>query len=360
MEPIGEAGRIRTCAVTGANGFIGSQVVRALLRRGLDVTALVGADLGAENLAGLPIKTRELDLLDPASVRRALAGNEAIFHAAACYSFWLPDPREIYRVNVDGTRHVLQAARELGCRKIVYTSSTATLSPGFRGSSTDAELSNEENVLDLRRFRGHYKMSKAMAEVVALREAARGLPVVIVHPTTVLGPGDRRPTPTGTIVVHFLNGRMKLYTDLMHNVVDVRDVAEGHALALEKGRPGERYVLGGENLAMSELVKMLGELTGLPTPRFAIPHPLLHAIGRVNEWFSDHVTHREPLVPLEAKLHAVDSRAFDSSKARRELGFEARPARAVLIDAIRWFASEGFCPAATAERIASQPAFREA
>lgn len=360
VAAIGQAVGIRTCAVTGANGFIGSQVVHALLRRGLDVTALVGADLGNENLAGLPIKTRELDLLDPTSVRRALAGSDAIIHSAACYAFWLRDPRDIYRVNVDGTRHVLKAARELGCRKIVYTSSTATLSPGFRADSAGSDLSNEEDVLDLRRFRGHYKMSKAMAEVVALREAARGLPVVIVHPTTVFGPGDRRPTPTGTLVVHFLNGRMKAYTNLMQNLVDVRDVAEGHALALEKGRPGERYVLGGENLPMSELVKILAELTGLPAPRFAIPHPLLHAIGRVNEWISDHLTHREPLVPLEAKLHAVDSRAFDSSKARRELGFEARPAREVLIEAVRWFMREDFCPSATAERIADQPAFREA
>ena len=187
-------------------------------------------------------------------MRRGLAGNDAVVHSAACYAFWLPDPRDFYRVNVEGTRNVLAAARELGCRKIVYTSSTATLSPGFRTGEAKGELGDEENVLDLRRFRGHYKMSKAMAEVVALREAARGLPVVIVHPTTVLGPGDRRPTPTGTIVVHFLNGRMKAYTNLMQNLVDVRDVAAGHALALEKGRPGERYVLGGENLPMSEIV----------------------------------------------------------------------------------------------------------
>ena len=183
---------------------------------------------------------------------------------------------------------------------------------------------------------------------------------MIVHPTTVLGPGDRRPTPTGTIVVHFLNGRMKAYTNLMQNLVDVRDVAAGHALALEKGRPGERYVLGGENLPMSEVVRLLAEITGLPAPWFAIPHGLLHGMGRINEWISDHLTHREPLVPIEAKLHAVDSRPFDSSKARRELGFQARPAREVLIEAVRWFVREGFCPAATAERIASQPAFREA
>jgi len=349
---------LRSCAVTGANGFVGSRVVRELLRRGYDVTALVGADLGSENLEGLPVKLRELDLLDRGSVRRALAGSDAIVHTAACYAFWLPDPRDFYRVNVEGTRHVLEAARELGCRKVVHTSSTATLSPGFHAEPTGEEVGDEENVLDLRRFRGHYKMSKAMAEVVALREAARGLPVVIVHPTTVLGPGDRRPTPTGTIVVHFLNGRMKAYTNLMQNFVDVRDVAAGHVLALEKGRPGERYVLGGENHPMSEIVRLLAEITGLPAPWFAIPHPLLHAMGRFNEWLSDHVTHREPLVPFEAKLHAVDSRPFDSSKARRELGFEARPTREVLIEAVRWFVSEGFCPPATAEKIARQPAFR--
>ncbi len=354
----GSGEETRSCAVTGANGFIGSQVVRELLRRGLEVTALVGADLGAENLAGLPVKLHELDLLDRDNVRRALAGAEAVIHSAACYAFWKRDPHDIYRVNVEGTRNVLEAAREFGCRKLVYTSSTATLSPGFDSDGTGKTLGNEDNVFDLRRFRGHYKMSKAMAEVVALREAARGLPLVIVHPTTVLGPGDRRPTPTGSIVVHFLNGHMKVYTNLMQNLVDVRDVAAGHVLALMQGRPGERYVLGGENLPMREIVRVLAEITGLPAPWFAIPHPLLHGMARINEWLSDHVTHREPLVPFEAKLHAVDSRPFDSGKARRELGFTARPAREVLIEAVHWFVSEGFCPPATAEKIARQPAFR--
>jgi dihydroflavonol-4-reductase len=346
--------------VTGANGFIGSQVVRELLRRGHEVTALVGADLGLENLAGLPVKTREFDLLDPVSVRAGLAGSDAVVHCAACYAFWLPDPRDIYRINVEGTRNVLAAARELGCRKVVYTSSTATLSPGFRANGTPDDLGNEDNVLDLRRFRGHYKMSKAMAEVVALREAARGLPIVIVHPTSVLGPGDRRPTPSGTIVLHFLKGNMKAYTNLTQNLVDVRDVAAGHALALEKGRPGDRYILGGENISMREIVRLMAEITGLPAPWFPIPHRILHGISRVNEWISNHVTHRVPIAPLEAKLHAVDSRPFDTSKARRELGFQARPARETLIDAIRWFVQEGFCSAATAQRIAQQPAFREA
>ena len=183
-----------------------------------------------------------------------------------------------------------------------------------------------------------------------LREAARGLPVVIVHPTSVLGPGDRRPTPTGSMLVHFLNGRMKAYTNLVQNLVDVRDVAVGHALALERARPGERYVLGGENLSMREIVETLAEITGLPAPWFAIPHRVLHGISRINEWISDHVTHREPVAPLEAKLHAVDSRPFDASKARRELGFTARPAREVPIEAVPGSCRRGFCPAATAQR----------
>jgi len=347
------------CAVTGANGFVGSTVVRELLRRGHEVTALVGADLGCENLEGLPVKTRDLDLLDRDGVRRALSGCDTVIHSAACYAFWLPDARDFYRVNVDGTRNVLAAARELGCRKVVHTSSVATLSPGFRLDTHPSDVGDEENVLDLRRFRGHYKMSKAMAEVVALREAARGLPLVIVHPTTVLGPGDRRPTPTGSMIVHYVQGHMKLYVEMQHNLVDVRDVAAGHVLALENGRPGERYVLGGDNLWMSEILRLLAEITGIPAPRLALPPLFFRAIGIANEWLSDHVTQRAPLVAPEAAMHARDSIAVDCSKARRELGFAPRPAREVLIAAVRWFVGEGFCPPATAERIARQPAFRD-
>jgi len=339
------------CAVTGANGFIGSQVVRECLGRGHEVSALVGADLGCENLAGVAVERRDLDLLDPASVRKALDGCDALVHTAACYAFWMPDPRQVYRVNVKGTRHVLEAARALGVRRVVHTSSAATLSPGFEAPGSTAQPGDEENVFDQRAFRGHYKTSKAMAEVVALREAARGLPVMVVHPTTVLGPGDRRPTPTGSIVVHFLNRRMKAYAELVQNLVDVRDVAEGHVLALERGRPGERYVLGGDNLPMSRVLRLLEEITGIPAPSVAIPHRLLGAMGRANEWLSDFVTHRPPLVAREAALHARDSRAFTSEKARRELGFHARPAREILVEAVRWFASEGYCPRATAERV---------
>jgi dihydroflavonol-4-reductase len=339
------------CAVTGANGFVGSRVVRSLLRRGHRVVALVGADLDDVNLDGLDVECRPFDLLDPGSVRRALAGCDTVIHSAACYAFWSADPRQIYRVNVEGTRHVLAAARDFGIRKLVYTSSVATLSPGFRLEDDPEAVDDEDAILDMRRFLGPYKTSKAMAEMLVLREAARGLPAVIVHPTSVLGPGDRRPTPTGSMIVHFLNGRMKVYVGLVHNVVDVRDVAAGHVLALERGRAGERYVLGGENLLMSEIVRILAELTGLAPPWFTVPRPVLEWAGRVNEWVSDHVTHRPPLVPREAALHARDSRAFDISKARKELGFEARPARAVLADAVRWFAGAGFCPAGTAKTV---------
>jgi len=339
------------CAVTGGNGFVGSQIVRELLRRGHDVTALVGADLDAENLRGLPVKIRDLDLLDPRGVRATLDGAEWVVHSAACYAFWARDSRRVYRINVEGTRNVLRAARELGVRKVAYTSSTATLSPGFRADGDRDSLGDEDNVYDLRRFRGHYKASKAMAESVALREAARGLPLVILHPTTVLGPGDRRPTPTGSMILHYVNGHMKMYAEMMQNLVDVRDVAAGHAQALERGEPGERWVLGGENLAMREIMAHLAELTGIPAPRIAIPHPLLAVLGRANEWLSAHVTGREPWITREAALHARDSRRFDASKARRELGFEPRGARAVLAGAVRWFASEGRCPQAVADRI---------
>ena len=339
------------CAVTGGNGFVGSQVVRELLLRGHDVTALVGADLDLENLRGLPVKLRDLDVLDPASVRAALDGAEWVVHSAACYAFWAPDPRAIYRINVEGTRNVLRAARELGVRRLVYTSSTATLSPGFRADGNCAALGDEESVFDLRRFRGHYKASKAMAETIALREAARGLPLVIVHPTTVLGPGDRRPTPTGSLILHYLKGHMKVYAGMWQNLVDVRDVAAGHALALERGAQGSRWVLGGENLPMREIMAILAELTGIPAPRVAIPHPLLAVLGRANEWLSSHLTHREPWITREAALHARDCRRFDVSKARRELGLEPRGARQVLAAAVRWFTSEGHCPQEVSERI---------
>jgi len=327
---------VAAVAVTGANGFVGARVVRELLRRGREVAALVGADVGLENLAGVPVAPRPFELRDPASVRAALAGCEAVIHTAACYAFWLPDPREFYAVNVEGTRAVLDAARALGLHRLVYTSTGATLAPAGPG------------------FAGHYRASKARAEALVAAAAADGFPAIVVHPTTVLGPGDRRPTPTGSLIVHFLNGRMKAFLDMQQNVVHVDDVAAGHVAALERGRAGAHYVLGGDNLTLRALLGFLSDVTGLPAPRVALPNALVRAVGAANEWLSDHVTHRPPVVAREAALHARDARPFDVSRSRAELGFAPRGARAVLEDAVRWFASQGACPRATAQRILAQ------
>ncbi len=335
------------CVVTGANGFMGSHVVRALGAAGHEVIAAVGSDLDLENLEGVDVEVRELDLLDAGSVRRALQGGEALLHTAAVYSFWAPDPDLIYRVNVEGTREVLRAAEELGYARVVHTSSTATLTPAFGGGNGD-----EDDVYDARRFQGHYKVSKVMAENVALRAAARGLSLSIVHPTTVVGDGDRRPTPTGSMIVHFLNGRMKAYADTVLNLVDVADVARGQVLALEQGRPGSRYILGSENLTMREVLGTLSELTGIPAPRVRIPHALLALAGGVAEWLADHVTHETPIVDRESVLHARANRAFRIDRARKELGYDPAPARVALSRALRWFIDEGQASPACLERIA--------
>ncbi len=346
-----ETGRL---AVTGANGFVGAHVVRELLDRGDNVIALVGSDRGVDSLDGLPVEIRDADVRDPAGVARALRGASTIVHTAATYAFWAPDRRDIYRVNVEGTRNVLAAARDTGAR-VVHTSSTSTLAPTLENADDPLEESDEDGVFDLSRSRGHYKMSKAMAEVLALREAARGLSVVIVQPTTVIGPGDTRPTPSGSLVQHYLNGRMKVIVDMRQNVVDVRDVAAGIALALERARPGDRYILGGGNLSMRALLALLAELTGIPAPRVPLPLPLLRAGGAVNEWLADHVTGRPPLASREQALHARDSRHVSSAKAMRELGYAPRPPRAALAAAVQYFAREGHCPSPVAERVLRRP-----
>jgi dihydroflavonol-4-reductase len=312
---------VRTIAVTGANGFVGAHVVRAALQRGHTVRALVGADVDCSNLADVPVETQALDLRDDDSVRAGLRGCHAVIHTAALYAFWLPDPQDFYRVNVDGTRRVLEAARTEGLRKLVYTSTGATLAPPGPG------------------FEGHYRASKARGERLVEAAAAGGFPAIVVHPTTVLGPGDRRPTPTGSLIVHYLARRMRMFLEMQQNVVHVDDVALGHVLALERGMRGAHYVLGGENVSMRALLGLLEEITGIPAPRRAIPNSVVLRLGALNEWLSDHVTHRPPLVAREAALHARDARYFDLAKTRNELGYAPRPAREVLADAVKWFES---------------------
>ena len=341
--------------VTGGNGFMGSRIVRELVGRGYDVTALVGADLDNRNLEGLDVEIRAFDLLDRDGVRAALAGGELLVHNAACYSFWQPDPNLIYRVNVDGTQHVLDAAAELGYRKIVYTSSTATLTP-----SINREIETEESLFDLRSFQGHYKVSKVIAEIGVMRRAAQGLPVVVVHPTTVLGNGDRRPTPTGSLIVHFLNGRMVAYANTVLNVVDVDDVAEGHVLALERGRTGHNYILGGENLTMREICAVLSELTGIREPLVALPPRLLYVLGHIGEFIANHITHRTPIVDVESALHAMANRASDSGKAEKELGYLPSRARVAIAKAAVWFVDNGYCKERYRRRIEAHGCLRRA
>jgi dihydroflavonol-4-reductase len=334
--------------VTGGNGFMGSRIVRRLCAAGHSVVALVGADLERDNLDGLDVEIRELDLLDERGVLDALDGGELLVHNAACYSFWQPDREHIYRVNVTGTQHVLRAARQHGYRKVVYTSSTATLTP-----SINRNVETEESLFDLRRFQGHYKCSKVLAEIAVLREIAAGLPATIVHPTTVVGRGDLRPTPTGTLIVHFLNGIMRAYADTLLNVVDVDDVATGHLLALERGVPGRQYILGGENLRMVDVTEILSELTGIPAPRVRIPPRVLLWAGHAAEWVADHVTHRRPIVDVEAALHALSNRASDSDRAQKELGYEPAPARVALARAAGWFIESGRVRERARRRIAA-------
>jgi len=331
------------CFVTGGNGFIGSRIVRALRTRGHEVIAGVGANLDLRNLEGVDVETRPLELEDAESVRRALAGAEWLVHSAAIYSFWEPQAERLYRVNVGGTRNVLRAAEEQGVRRMVYTSTFGTLTPSLELAREAAHGDEtEEGVFDLRRFHGHYKSSKAMAEMLVWRAMARGLPAVIVHPTTVLGPGDQRPTPTGGMIVHFLNGRMKAYAETVLNLVDVDDVAEGHALALERGARGASYILGGENVTLSELARILSELTGIPEPRFAVPTRLLLGLGRINEWWADHVSHRTPLIDVESTLHAIGNRRASSARAEKDLGYRPSEARTALARAAAWFVANGY------------------
>jgi dihydroflavonol-4-reductase len=329
-----------TTFVTGANGFLGAHVVRQLMARDEPVVALVGTDVDTEPLAGLDVETRELDLTDAASVSRALKGGTRLIHTAARYSFWEPDPSLIYRVNVQGTENLLAAAAELGYERVVHTSSTATLCPALFENHED-----ERNVYDPRRFQGHYKQSKVLAESLVMSWAARGLPVVVVNPTVVVGAGDRRPTPTGIMLVHFLNGRLKAQARTTLNVVDVEDAARGHVLALEKGGVGERYILGGENLEMHEVTKLLSEMTGIPPPSFVLPQWAFSLLSHINERFANVVTHRPPLIDRESALHARVNGRWSSKKAEAELGFVAAPAREALAKALRYYLDNGYASA---------------
>ncbi|MGQ9683464.1 MAG: hopanoid-associated sugar epimerase [Anaerolineae bacterium] len=325
--------------VTGATGFIGSHVTRALLRRGYDVRVLVRQGCDERNIATLDVERAWGDLCDRPSLDRALTGCEVLLHVGAAYTFWTPDPSRVYRVNVEGTRHVLEAARAAGVRRLVYTSSEATI-----GVPDSAGVGCEEWVADPACLAGAYKRSKLLAEGLALAMARDGLPLVVVNPTTPVGPLDVKPTPTGQIIVDFMRHRMPAYVDTGLNFVDVEDVAEGHVLALERGRNGERYILGNRNLTLRELFGLLASITGVRAPHWRMPLWLALAAGHVSQTVADRLTHTSPRVPLAAVQAARHRRFMDCRKAVRELGLPQSSIEEALRKAVHWFREHGYAP----------------
>jgi len=325
--------------VTGASGFIGSAVTRQLVAREQEVVALVepGADTG--NLDDLDVKQVVGDLRNPESVRKVTSGCRAVFHVAALYRFWASDPDSFYDINVGGTRNVLGAAGEAGVERMVYTSTVGTL--GLEHVSGTESSADERSFPDVRHLYGSYKRSKYVAEHEVLRAIAEGLDASLVLPTFPLGPGDRAPTPTGRLVLDFLNGRIPGYVDTVLNVAHVDDVAAGHVLALERGRTGRSYILGGENLALRHMLGELASITGLPAPKVKVPRSLSLAVAAVSEAVEGRLLRRHPSVPLEAARMSTSQMSFDDGRARAELGYAPRPAAEALEASARWFSGTG-------------------
>lgn len=323
--------------VTGATGFVGSAVVRRLLARGHAVRALARPTSDLRNLAGLEVELVRGDLHDGASLRRALEGCRALFHVAADYRLWTPDPNALYAANVEGTRRLMEAALAQGVQRIVYTSSVATL-----GLHPDGSPADENTPVGLDDMIGHYKRSKYLAEEV-VRELVetRGLPAVIVNPSTPVGPRDIKPTPTGRMVRDAALGRMPAYVDTGLNIVHVDDVAEGHCLAFEHGQNGERYILGGENLSLQAILATIAALCGRRPPRIRLPHALVLPLGYVAQGWARLTGGPEPRLTADGVRMARKKMYFSSDKARRELGYRPRPAREALADAVAWFLEPG-------------------
>jgi len=323
--------------LTGGTGFIGSHVARALAARGEPVRCLHRPTSERGDLADLDVQWVMGDVTDRDSLRRAMTGADTVFHCAADYRLYARDPAELYRANVDGTRNVLELAAELGVKKVVYTSSVGTLA--LEGNRRRPANENARGAIG--DMGGDYKRSKFLAEQIAEEWIGRGLPVVVVSPSTPIGERDLKPTPTGQIIVDFLNDRLPAYVDTGLNVVDVHDVAEGHLLAAERGRPGERYILGNLNLTLEQLLGMLARLTGRRPPRVKLPHwvplAIAHVEAPVARWL-----HRHPRVPLDGVRMSKAFMFFDASKAVRELGLPQGPVEPALARAVEWFKAKGY------------------
>ena len=324
--------------VTGANGFVGSAVARYLLAAGHEVRTLVRPDSDRRNLKELPVEIAEGDLRDVSSLKRAVKGCENLFHVAADYRLWVPNPAIMYDINVKGTKALILAGAEVGMTRMVYTSSVATL-----GLKTNNQPADEETPSDLATIVGHYKRSKFLAEQV-VRELVyqHQLPLVIVNPSTPIGPRDVKPTPTGRIVLDTLRGKMPAYVDTGLNVAHVDDIAQGHLLAYQHGKAGQRYILGGDNMTLLEILQTIDEITGKPTKRRRLPVKLMLPIAHTLEVIAK-ITRIEPRATVDSVQMAKKKMFFSSTKAEQELGYQHRPAREAIRDAIEWFRCMNYC-----------------
>lgn len=336
----------RTTLVTGGTGFVGAHLVQQLVQRGDRVRVLARASSDRSLLAGLDLEWVVGDLANPVSLEAAVSGCDRVYHCAADYRLFARRPRDMYNINVEGTRSLLKACSRCKVEKVVYTSSVAALAVPKPGRRSD-----ESSRTSLEKVVGHYKRSKFLAQEVALEAARDGLPVVLVNPSTPVGPGDIKPTATGKIVVDFLNGRMPAYVDTGLNLVPVEDVARGHLLAEEHGKVGELYILGHLNLTLREILEILGHITGLPAPRIRIPYPIAWAAGLVDTVVEGYLLGRDPQVPLEGVKMSRKKMFFDGSRAKRELGFRPGSVRAALERAVNWFVEHGYAPQVGGSRV---------
>jgi len=329
------------CFVTGASGFIGSNLVHELLARGHEVTALLRPGSDDRGLKGAKFERITGDTSDRSALEKAMSGHDWCFHVAASYHLWLADYAPMYAANVEGTRNVIEAARSAGCSRIVYTSTVGCI--GLPGRDGSLQPTDETAPVSEAQMSNHYKLSKWRAEVIARELAAKGAPVVIVNPSAPVGPRDVKPTPTGKVIVDFLNRQMPAYLDTGLNWVHVRDVAIGHILAAEKGRVGERYILGSVegNWTMKKAFDVLQEITGIPAPRFQVPYVVALASAHVDETIA-RFTGKSPKAPLAGVRMARYKMFFNPAKAIRELGLPQTPPRQALADAVQWFRDHGY------------------
>ena len=323
--------------VTGATGFLGSHVARVLANQGANLRLLVRPTSNLKNLQGLNADTAVGDLRDAVSLEKAMSECDTVFHVAADYRLWVRDPNEMYRSNVDGTRILLDAARKNGVQRVVYTSSVATI-----GFTSDGRPADEESPVSLADMIGHYKRSKYMAEQMAMEAGRSGMQVVTVNPTTPIGEQDVKPTPTGRIVVDFLKRKFPAYVETGLNLVDVRECACGHVAALEKGKSGERYILGGHDLTLKQILDKLGQITGLPSPTIKLPYIFAFAAGVVDEAVTGMLLRREPRATVDTVRMGKKKMFASSAKAERELGWKIVPVDNALQRAVDWFRANGY------------------